>query len=56
MQEAGYAALAPVFGVGAEIGLAVSLLKRGRDVVVGVPMLLIWQALEGKRAFSREPR
>jgi putative membrane protein len=56
VQEAGYAALAPVFGVGAEIGLAVSLLKRGRDVVVGVPMLMIWQALEGKRAFSREPR
>jgi len=53
VQEAGYAALAPVFGMGPEIGLAVSLLKRARDVAVGVPVLLIWQAMEGKRAFGQ---
>lgn len=52
VQEAGYAALAPVFGVGPEIGLAVSLLKRARDVVVGVPVLLLWQAVEGRRALA----
>ena len=52
VQEAGYAAMAQVFGLGPEIGLAVSLLKRARDVAVGVPVLLIWQALEGKRAFA----
>jgi putative membrane protein len=52
VQEAGYAALAPVFGMGPEIGLAVSLLKRARDVTIGVPVLLIWQAIEGRRAFS----
>jgi putative membrane protein len=54
VQEAGYAALAPVFGMGPEIGLAVSLLKRARDVAVGVPILLLWQAVEGRRAFGRE--
>jgi glycosyltransferase 2 family protein len=54
VQEAGYAALAPVFGMGPEIGLAVSLLKRARDVAVGVPVLLLWQALEGRRAFARD--
>jgi len=54
VQEAGYAALAPLFGVGPEIGLAVSLLKRARDVVLGVPVLLIWQAIEGRRAFGRD--
>jgi putative membrane protein len=53
VQEAGYAALAPVFGVGPEIGLAVSLLKRARDVTIGVPALLIWQAVEGRRAITR---
>ena len=53
VQEAGYAALAPVFGVGPEIGLAVSLLKRARDVAVGVPVLLLWQMVEGHRAFGR---
>jgi putative membrane protein len=52
VQEAGYALLAQVFGMEPEIGLAVSLLKRARDVVVGVPVLLIWQAVEGKRAFT----
>ena len=56
VQEAGYAALAPAFGMGPEIGLAVSLLKRARDIVVGVPVLLIWQAIEGKRAFARGPQ
>jgi putative membrane protein len=54
VQEAGYAAMAQVFGVGPEIGLAVSLLKRARDITVGVPVLLIWQVVEGKRAFGRE--
>ncbi len=32
VQEAAYAILAPLFGVGAEVGLAVSLLKRARDI------------------------
>ena len=54
VQEAGYAALAPVFGMGPEIGLAVSLLKRARDIVIGIPILLIWQIVEGKRAFSQK--
>ncbi len=54
VQEAGYAALAPLFGVGPEIGLAVSLLKRARDVVLGIPVLLIWQAIESRRAFGRD--
>lgn len=54
VQEAGYAAMAQVFGLGPEVGLAVSLLKRARDVVLGIPVLLIWQVIEGRRAFSRE--
>jgi hypothetical protein len=50
IQEAGYAVLAPVFGFPAEIGIAVSLLRRGRDVVVALPVILIWQVIEGRRA------
>jgi hypothetical protein len=30
------------------------LLKRARDVAVGVPVLLLWQIVEGKRAFGRQ--
>ena len=53
VQEAGYAALMPLFGLGPEIGLAVSLLRRARDIAVGVPVLLLWQSMEGHRAFAR---
>lgn len=49
VQELAYAGIAPVFGVGAEIGLAVSLLKRARDIAIGVPTLLLWHLAEGRR-------
>lgn len=52
VQEAGYAVLAPVFGLPAEIGLAVSLLRRARDLVVAVPVLLAWQWVESRRAVA----
>ncbi len=53
VQEAAYALLAPLLGVGAEFGLAVSLLKRGRDIVLAVPILLVSQAVEGRRILGR---
>jgi putative membrane protein len=55
VQEAAYAVLTPLFGVGVEFGLAVSLLKRARDIAVGVPILLLWQAAEGQRALAGGP-
>lgn len=53
VQEAGYAALAPVFGLGPEVGLAVSFLRRARDIAVGVPVLIAWQFFEGKRTLQK---
>jgi len=57
VQEAGYAALAPLFGLGPEVGLAASLLRRARDVVIGVPVLLLWQFVEARRIgkMTRKP-
>jgi putative membrane protein len=49
VQEAGYAGLGVVFGVPPEISLGVSLVRRGRDIVVGVPILLLWQLIEMRR-------
>lgn len=49
IQEASYAGLGALFGVPAEFALAVSLIRRGRDVVIGVPILLVWQYLEFRR-------
>ncbi len=49
VQEAGYAGLGAIFGVAPELSLGVSLIRRARDVVVGVPILLLWQLVEMRR-------
>jgi putative membrane protein len=54
VQEAGYVMLAPLFGVPAELGLAVSLLKRAREIVLGVPALIYWQGTESRRIFAKD--
>lgn len=46
VQEAGYASLGTLFGVAPETSLAVSLLRRARDLAVGIPILLVWQFVE----------
>jgi putative membrane protein len=51
VQEVAYAAIAPLFGIGPEIGLAISVLKRARDLAVGLPILLLWQWSEGRNFF-----
>ncbi|MEY4708310.1 MAG: hypothetical protein RJB58_2033 [Pseudomonadota bacterium] len=53
VQEAGYAMLAPLFGVPPELGLAVSLLRRAREIIAGLPALLVWQWLEGRAFWQR---
>ena len=52
VQEAAYVVFAPVLGIGAELGLAVSLLKRAQNIAIGVPVLLLWQALESQHAVA----
>jgi len=32
-----------------DVALALSLLKRGRDLLIGIPALLFWQFIEGRR-------
>jgi putative membrane protein len=54
VQEAAYAGFSQLFGVDRELALAVSLLKRARDLAIGVPVLLIWKTIEGTRAFAAE--
>jgi putative membrane protein len=56
VQELAYAAIAPLFGLGAETGLAISLLKRTRDIAVGLPILLLWQWSEGRRFLRTNER
>jgi len=53
VQEAGYVALGAIFGVPPELSLGVSLIRRARDVAIGVPILLLWQLLEARRLGAR---
>src|SRR5258706_14331582 len=52
VQEWGYAMLAPLFGLPAEMGVAAVLIQRAREIVLGVPGLLYWQGVEGRKAFA----
>jgi putative membrane protein len=52
VQEATYAMLMPLFGVGPEVGVALSLIKRASSIAIGVPVLLFWQGLESRRALA----
>jgi putative membrane protein len=49
VQEGAYALLGPLFGIPVEAALALSLLKRARDITIGVPVLWSWQVLESRR-------
>lgn len=46
VQEGAYVALGLLFGVDANISLSLSLLRRGRDIVIGLPVLIVWQIFE----------
>ena len=50
VQEGAYVLIGPLFGVSPGVGLALSLVKRARDICVGVPGLALWQWLEWRRA------
>jgi putative membrane protein len=56
IQEGGYILLGAMFGLSPEVALALSLLKRGREVVTGLPCLIIWQSVESRRLWARERR
>jgi putative membrane protein len=49
VQEGGFIALCAIFGIPAPAAIALSLVKRLPEVVLGIPGLLIWQGLEGRR-------
>ena len=53
VQEGAYVMLGASFGLTPDAALALSLLKRGRDLLLGVPALLVWQFVEGRRFRAR---
>lgn len=52
IQEAGFMFVGTLVGVPAEVGLALSLVKRLADLLVCVPGLAYWKLVEGKRLWA----
>jgi putative membrane protein len=53
VQEGAYILLGGAFGLSPEMALALSLLKRARDLTIGLPIIALWQAIEGGRLMRR---
>lgn len=49
IQEGAYVILGAALGLPPGLALGLSLLKRGRDLMLGIPVLLSWQLVESKR-------
>lgn len=49
VQEGGFVLLGGLFGIDPHTALALSLVKRVPDVVLGLPGLMAWQAIEARR-------
>jgi len=52
VQEGAYALLGPLFGLPPDAAIALSLLKRGRDIAIGLPALASWQIMETRRSIQ----
>jgi len=53
VQEGAYALIAPLIGLNVADALALSLVKRARDIVIGAPALILWQRIEAGRLWRR---
>jgi putative membrane protein len=53
VQEAGYILVCELFGIPPDIAIALSMVKRVRELAVGLPGLVAWQWAEGKRLLRR---
>ena len=53
VQEGVFVLLGGVIGLGPEVALALSLIKRVRELAIGVPGLFAWQIAEGKNLIAR---
>jgi glycosyltransferase 2 family protein len=55
VQEGAYVMLGASIGLTPDFALGLSLLKRGRDLLLGIPALLAWQIFESRRLWRHRP-
>ncbi len=48
VQEASYVLIGQAFGMPAELSIGLSLLRRARNIIIGVPALIAWQIAEAR--------
>lgn len=53
VQEGGFLVLGALLGLDPSLALALSLVKRVRELLLGVPGLIAWQIAEGRRGWNR---
>jgi len=56
VQEGGYIVAGALFGLSPQVVLGLSLLRRAREIVTGVPSLIVWQCLEPWRLWRNRRR
>jgi putative membrane protein len=55
VQEGGYVVVGGLLGIPAETSLALAMMRRLRELSFGVPGLIAWQWVEGRRLWRRRP-
>ena len=53
IQEGGFILVSGLFGIPADDAMALSMLKRLRELAIGLPGLVVWQWEEGRRLLAR---
>jgi len=53
--EGGYLLFGTMMGLSPEVALALSLVRRVRQLLVGIPVLLAWQVYEGRQLVAVRP-
>jgi uncharacterized membrane protein YbhN (UPF0104 family) len=53
VQELSFMAIGGAFGVPPHLSLALSLIRRARDILIGAPALTAWQVLEARQLRGR---
>jgi len=56
VQEGGYLVIGGMLGLSPEIALALALIRRVREMAVGIPGLIVWQVVEGHLWWSGRVR
>jgi putative membrane protein len=51
VQEAGLIGVGHLLGIGTDVAIALSLAKRMREILFGLPALVAWQWIEGRRGW-----